>query len=352
MLEVKVPGKLYLAGEYSVVEPGHKAVVMAIDKFIKVRISYSDIGQIYVDGKNPIQYYRKNKKIILEDEDQYYKYVLKAMEIAEEFLQAKGFNLEYYRLEIFSDLDSDKHKKYGLGSSGAVVVATIKAILELYSYHYSKLDLFKLSALSTILLNPKSSCGDLAASAYTGLIKYQSFSRLDILEEYKKTDILNIIDKEWEYLDIEKINMDNTLYVEVGWSGEEASTEKLVDKSRSKLDKTYMENFLIESDAIVENVSLALVEGNLNLLKAEIKANRDLLNDYAKATGFKYEIDKLKILINTAVIVGYASKASGAGGGDCGIAIGLIENKKQLIEEWEKAGIINLDLKIFEEHNE
>src|SRR5574344_717313 len=286
MLEVKVPGKLYLAGEYAVVEPGHKAVVMAIDKFIKVRISYSDIGQIYVDGKNPIQYYRKNKKIILEDEDQYYKYVLKAMEIVEEFLQAKGFNLEYYRLEIFSDLDSDKHKKYGLGSSGAVVVATIKAILELYSYHYSKLDLFKLSALSTILLNPKSSCGDLAASAYTGLIKYQSFSRLDILEEYKKTDILNIIDKEWEYLDIEKINMDNTLYVEVGWSGEEASTEKLVDKSRSKLDKTYMENFLIQADASIENVSLALVEGNLNLLKAEIKANRDLLNDYAKATGF------------------------------------------------------------------
>lgn len=352
MLEVKVPGKLYLAGEYAVVEPGHKAVVMAIDKFIKVRISYSDIGQIYVDGKNPIQYYRKNKKIILEDEDQYYKYVLKAMEIAEEFLQAKGFNLEYYRLEIFSDLDSDKHKKYGLGSSGAVVVATIKAILELYSYHYSKLDLFKLSALSTILLNPESSCGDLAASAYTGLIKYQSFSRLDILEEYKKTDILNIIDKEWEYLDIEKINMDNTLYVEVGWSGEEASTEKLVDKSRSKLDKTYMENFLIESDAIVENVSLALEEGNLNLLKAEIKENRYLLNDYAKVIGFKYEIDKLEILINTAVIVGYASKASGAGGGDCGIAIGLIENKKQLIEEWEKAGIINLDLKIFEEHNE
>lgn len=349
MLEVKVPGKLYLAGEYAVVEPGHKAVVMAIDKFIKIRISYSEIGQIHVAGKKPIQYYRKNKKIILKDEDQYYKYVLKAMEIAEEFLQAKGLDLEYYKLEIFSDLDSDQHKKYGLGSSGAVVVATIKAILELYSYHYSKLDLFKLSSLATILLNPKSSCGDLAASVYTGLIKYQSFSRLDILEKYKKTDILNIVNNDWKYLGIQKINMDNTLDVEVGWSGEEASTEELVDKSRSKLDKTYMENFLMKSDAIVENVSLALEEGNLDLLKAEIKENRDLLNGYAKATGFKYEIDKLKILIDTAVTVGYASKASGAGGGDCGIAIGLVENKKHLIEELEKVGIINLDLKIFEE---
>ena len=349
MLEVKVPGKLYLAGEYAVVEPGHKAVVMAIDKFIKVRISYSDIGQIRVDGKKTIQYYRKEKKIFLEGDDQYYKYVLKAMEIAEEFLQAKKFDLEYYKLEIFSDLDSDQHKKYGLGSSGAVVVATIKAILELYSYHYSKLDLFKLSALATILLNPKSSCGDLAASVYTGLIKYHSFSRLGILEKYKKTDILNIIDKDWKYLDIKKISIDKTLDVEVGWSGEEASTEKLVEKSRSKLDEAYMDKFLMESDAIVEKVSLELEEGDLDLLRSKIKENRILLNDYAKATGFNYEINKLKILIDTAVTVGYASKASGAGGGDCGIAIGLVENKKHLIEEWEKVGIINLDLKIFEE---
>lgn len=349
MLEVKIPGKLYLAGEYAVVEPGHKAVVMAIDKFIKVRISYSDIGQIHVDGKKTMQYYRKDKNIILENDDQYYKYVLNAMQIAEEFLQAKGLDLEYYKLEIFSDLDSDQHKKYGLGSSGAVVVATIKAILELYSYHYSKLELFKLSSLATILLNHKSSCGDLAASVYTGLIKYQSFSRLGILEKYKKTDILNIIDKDWKYLDIKKISIDKTLDVEVGWSGEEASTEKLVEKSRSKLDEAYMDKFLMESDAIVEKVSLELEEGDLDLLRSKIKENRILLNDYAKATGFNYEINKLKILIDTAVSSGYASKASGAGGGDCCIAIGLVENRKHLIEEWEKVGIINLDLKIFEE---
>lgn len=349
MLEVKVPGKLYLAGEYAVVEPGHKAVVMAIDKFIKVRISYSDIGQIHVDGKKTIQYYRKDKNIILENDDQYYKYVLKAIQIAEEFLQAKRFDLEYYRLEIFSDLDSDQHKKYGLGSSGAVVVATIKAILELYSFNYSKLELFKLSSLTTILLNPKSSCGDLAASVYTGLIKYQSFSRLDILEGYIETGIINILDKDWKYLDIKKISIGKTLDVEVGWSGEEASTEKLVEKSSSKLDEAYMDKFLMKSDSIVEKVFFALEEGDLDLLRAEIKENRSLLNDYARVTGFNYEINKLKVLIDTAISSGYASKASGAGGGDCGIAIGLIENKKQLIEEWEKVGIINLDLKIFEE---
>lgn len=352
MIEVKAPGKLYLAGEYAVVEPGHKAIVMAVDKFIRVKISESGIGLINVEGKNSIQYFRTAKTIILENDDKYYKYVLTAMKVAEEFLQAKDFKLKYYKLEIFSDLDSDKNKKYGLGSSGAVVVATIKAILEVYSYQYSKMELFKLSALATILLNPKSSCGDLASSVYTGLIKYQSFSRLDILETYKKTDILHVINKEWEYLQVKDIKLDSSLDIAVGWSGEEASTEFLVAKSRSKLDEFYMNKFLIESDSLVEKVSLALEEGDLDLLRTSIKENRVLLNDYSKATDFTYEVDQLKNLIDIAIKFGYASKASGAGGGDCGIAIGLVENENQLTKEWQKAGISNLELKKFEEKNE
>ena len=33
------PGKLYIAGEYAVVEPGHPAVLVAVDHFITVRAS-------------------------------------------------------------------------------------------------------------------------------------------------------------------------------------------------------------------------------------------------------------------------------------------------------------------------
>ena len=31
MIEVSVPGKLYIAGEYAVVEPGYPAVIVAVD---------------------------------------------------------------------------------------------------------------------------------------------------------------------------------------------------------------------------------------------------------------------------------------------------------------------------------
>ena len=32
------PGKLFIAGEYAVVEPGHPAIIVAVDQFINVTI--------------------------------------------------------------------------------------------------------------------------------------------------------------------------------------------------------------------------------------------------------------------------------------------------------------------------
>ena len=39
MISQSAPGKLYIAGEYAVVEPGHRAVLVAVDRFITVRIT-------------------------------------------------------------------------------------------------------------------------------------------------------------------------------------------------------------------------------------------------------------------------------------------------------------------------
>ena len=36
MIEASAPGKLYIAGEYAVVEPGHPAILVAVDQFITV----------------------------------------------------------------------------------------------------------------------------------------------------------------------------------------------------------------------------------------------------------------------------------------------------------------------------
>ena len=39
MIRRSAPGKLYVAGEYAVVEPGHQALLVAVDRFITVRVT-------------------------------------------------------------------------------------------------------------------------------------------------------------------------------------------------------------------------------------------------------------------------------------------------------------------------
>ena len=41
MIVTRAPGKLYVAGEYAVVEPGEPAVLIAVDRYLTVRLSES-----------------------------------------------------------------------------------------------------------------------------------------------------------------------------------------------------------------------------------------------------------------------------------------------------------------------
>ena len=38
MIQVKAPGKLYVAGEYAVTEPGYKSVLIAVDRFVRLQL--------------------------------------------------------------------------------------------------------------------------------------------------------------------------------------------------------------------------------------------------------------------------------------------------------------------------
>lgn len=46
MPTVKAPGKLYIAGEYAVVEPGQPAILIAVDQFVYATISQAKQGLV------------------------------------------------------------------------------------------------------------------------------------------------------------------------------------------------------------------------------------------------------------------------------------------------------------------
>ena len=60
--EVRAPGKLYIAGEYAVVEPGFPAVLIAVDRYVTVRVRDAvDTGRITSDlnAGSQLEWYRR-----------------------------------------------------------------------------------------------------------------------------------------------------------------------------------------------------------------------------------------------------------------------------------------------------
>lgn len=142
MIEVTAPGKLYIAGEYAVVEPGHPAIIAAIDQFISVSIgptkkSGSIQSAQYSDM--PIRWTRRKNELVLDIRDNPFHYILAAIHFTEKFAQEKGKQLAFFDLKVTSELDNSNGRKYGLGSSGAVTVATVKALNAFYNLQLRKL---------------------------------------------------------------------------------------------------------------------------------------------------------------------------------------------------------------------
>ena len=51
MIQVKAPGKLYVAGEYAVTEPGYKSVLIAVDRFVTATIEASnEVEEVFIQN--------------------------------------------------------------------------------------------------------------------------------------------------------------------------------------------------------------------------------------------------------------------------------------------------------------
>ena len=84
-------------------------------------------------------------------------------------------------LSITGKLERDG-VKFGIGSSGSVVVLTLKALAAALQKDLSKDILFKLASYTLLKQGDNGSMGDLACIVYEDLISYRSFDRAKIAE--------------------------------------------------------------------------------------------------------------------------------------------------------------------------
>lgn len=102
MIRVKAPGKLYIAGEYAVTEPGYKSVLIAVNRFVTATIKASNevVGTIHSKTlhHDPVSYNRNDNQIEISDTHaaKQLKYVVTAIEVLSNMLEAVILSLSIF----------------------------------------------------------------------------------------------------------------------------------------------------------------------------------------------------------------------------------------------------------------
>lgn len=350
-MQIKVPGKLYIGGEYAVVEPGQLAVLVAVDRFVFADIQDSQFGEI-VSTQLPdhvVNWTFMNGDMMLHvDSDM--EFIAAALKVTYNYFRLHDWQFQPFHLVIDSQLTADNGNKYGLGSSAAVSVAIVKAILAFHQVTLPALIQFKLAALAHFAVQKNGSLGDVATSVYTGWLSYNSPDRTWLTAQ--TTDILDatLVDQDWPELHIQALPTPNNIELLVGWTGTPAKTDKLVDQVAKVAGEDTYRDFVMASQASVSMLVNGLLANDFDTVKRGIALNREFLLGLSEQAHMTIETDLLKKLVDITVAAGGAAKTSGAGFGDNGIALVTSDiDSEQILAQWVTAGIIPLNLHPFTE---
>ena len=356
MISQSAPGKLYIAGEYAVVEPGHRAVLVAVDRFITVRITPAEhagrISSALYETRS-LAWYRRPEDGMVEVEEQFDDYVVSAIRVVEALVVQGGGRLRSFDLGIVSELDEADGRKLGLGSSAAVTVATVRAVAGLYSLSLDDLSVYKLAMLASDAVQPIGSGGDIAASAVTGWVDYASPDRVWLRRARQRAQARggtgDLLESDWPGLCLRRLPVPS-VRLQVGWTGAPASTPALVAgvQAGSRGADDVYSSFLRASQDTLASLTTAIEDDDAGQVMSAITRNRVLLVQLGRISGRVIETPELTRLVEIARDHGAAAKSSGAGGGDCGIALCPPDKDiAAMSSAWRAASIQPLDLAIY-----
>lgn len=277
-IEVSAPGKLMLFGEHAVVY-NRPCIVTAVSARITVEVKKISAG-LEIDAPQAKDF----------------RFVEEAVRVFKEKYKTNGG----LKIKTQSDFSS----QYGFGSSSAVTVATIFGLSQLYQIPLTKKEIFNLGYQVTLNIQGVGSGFDIAAAVFGGILYFLTGGKT-----------------------IKPLSVKN-LPIVVGYSGIKADTPKIVKSLKLKI-KNSKEKFNQIFDKIAQIVEVAKIElgkENWKKLGELMNENHQLLQQLGVST------KKLDLMCQAAVSAGaYGAKLSGAGGGDCMIAL-VSENKRQAVE--------------------
>ena len=327
---VKSPGKLILLGEYAVLEHA-PALVTAIDRHCIVKISplYNSTFQIRTGNLNlpEIQFtldsegdahFRTPMSVKTEKQLQFVLSMLKYV------TQRKG-KIPGASIEI--DTAPFYHKttghKFGLGSSAALTVSLLSAMMEFMNKHIEQEDLYREAFLAHRHAQGKLGSGtDIAASATGGVMSYKMPETIDKLNGQ--------VNPHYWPEDLHMITI---------WAGYSASTRSFVNNVNE-----FRDNRPVKYDAIMQTMKELSEDGSKVFANGDTDAFLNIVEDFknqeyllGQESDTEIISDVHQEIFRMVKSAGGTYKPSGAGGGDIGVAFckdsSTAEQIRQVISE-------------------
>jgi mevalonate kinase len=190
---------------------------------------------------------------------------------------------------------------YGLGSSSASTVAFLAAVADFYGVSLDNFTLFDLAYRTVLQAQGMASGFDLAAAIWGGTLLYQKPNSVG------EPPVVEPLD----------ISVSNLPFL-VGYTGIKADTATLIAavmKLREQQPEQ-VQQWFEQISQLVQRAKQALLGGDLPELGVLLNQNQELLRQLGVSS------PELERLIQASLQAGaYGAKLSGAGGGDCMIAL-------------------------------
>lgn len=283
-ITVSAPGKLMLFGEHAVVY-GRPCIVTAVGQRMRavVELINKPIFILNAPDVGVKNYQKPMTELGIGD-------IPKGARFIE--FAVKNFHIKKGGVKITTK--SEFNALFGFGSSSASTVCVIKALSELTGKKLPDRQIFDLAYKTVLDVQGKGSGFDTASAIYGGTLYFVKGGKV-----------------------IKPLNIKNLPLI-VGYSGIKADTVTIVNQVLEKAKK-YPEQIDNTYTSIQSIVDLA----RKAILKSDYKTLGKLMNfnqDYLVFLGVSSQ--KLDTMINAAKDAGaYGAKLSGAGVGDCMIAI-------------------------------
>jgi mevalonate kinase len=308
-ITASAPGKLMLYGEHAVVY-GSPCIVTAVDQRVRVSVESNGIGEIHVSSPNVglDEYHKKIERLGMDDLPKSMAFVEHLVKrVYQKYMLTKGIRIS---------TESDFSTQFGFGSSAAVSAALVLALSEYFSLNLSKGEMFELAYQAVLDVQGVGSGFDVAASIYGGTLYYVTPGT--VIEQVYEGDLPMV----------------------VGYTGIKADTSTLIRQvAELKRKEKWVDSVFGDIKDLVNEAKMLFEKKNFARLGKLMIKNQKLLSTLNVSS---LELDKL--IKATREAGAYGAKLSGAGGGDCMIALVKPEDKKKVVSAIEREGGVWMDV--------